>query len=298
VLGYVRLAVGAGERTVGLEDGGGVVELAVGRALEDGAADEDDLVLAGGGGEALRGRSGDGLGQVEGRAIVGPLAEVGPQEQLGQHDEVGAGFRGVGDATQGAVEVVARGAVAAHLDQGEPHGARRHGGLLGVRCRGVRAPLIITSAQSEAIRGGFCLLFECGDPSPLSLVSLPASPFSHRVMQSKRRRIAALEQEPEHSPVRCRAMAKAPDETLKHPILGVLKWDAERNHWLQQHETSPRGRLLDVQIEPGDRERRTLLKRAADLYLWALKNEPRVLRQAVEAYLLELYNDGWREEED
>src|SRR4051794_40088231 len=90
-------------------------------------------------------------------------------------------------------------------------------------------------------------------------------------------------------------MAAEP-ETLTHPVLGVLTWDAKGRHWDARHEL-PDGETLDVQVSPGRHDPYAFLKRAADLFGWALANERRVLHEAVEAYLYDLYQ-GWRQEED
>jgi hypothetical protein len=92
------------------------------------------------------------------------------------------------------------------------------------------------------------------------------------------------------------AMADAA-ETLAHPVLGVLRWEAEYSWWFTQHQL-PGGDWLDVTVEPGDGDRYGFLKRAADLFRWALANERRVLHQAIESELLELYNDVWRQGSD
>ena len=86
-------------------------------------------------------------------------------------------------------------------------------------------------------------------------------------------------------------------ETLTHPVFGVLKWDQQCSYWLGAHEP-PDGEALDVIVQPGDGERRDFLKRAADLFLWALSNERRVRSEAIEAELLDLYNDTWRQGDD
>jgi hypothetical protein len=90
--------------------------------------------------------------------------------------------------------------------------------------------------------------------------------------------------------------AEAMAETLEHPILGVLEWEAEYGYWFTQYQL-PDGEWLDLTVDPGDGDRYGFLKRAADLFLWALKNERRLLREAIEAELLELYNDTWRQDE-
>ena len=84
-------------------------------------------------------------------------------------------------------------------------------------------------------------------------------------------------------------------ETLTHPILGLLTWESSYRCWYAQHE-APGGETLFLQVEPAG-DRYGFLKRAADLFVWALANERRVLREAVAAALLELYNDAWRQGE-
>src|SRR5262249_54699879 len=76
VLGKVRLGVGAEQCPRLVEEGRRVEEAAVRGALEDRPADQDDAVLLRRVGEGLRGRTRDGLGEVEGAAVVGLLAEV------------------------------------------------------------------------------------------------------------------------------------------------------------------------------------------------------------------------------
>jgi hypothetical protein len=91
-------------------------------------------------------------------------------------------------------------------------------------------------------------------------------------------------------------MTKARD-TFEHPVLGRLEWVEKPGHWsglLRQ----PGGWVVALWIAPrGDRH--AFLKRAADLCLWAVANERRILRRAVEAYLLGLYQstDRARDEE-
>ena len=96
VVGDVHLAVDAAERTIGVEDGGGVVVDAQSALFEE-RCNQDDAVLPGGGGEFLSGRAGDGLGQVE-QGVVFALAEVLGLEKLGQADDLRAFGGRVGHA--------------------------------------------------------------------------------------------------------------------------------------------------------------------------------------------------------
>jgi hypothetical protein len=89
-------------------------------------------------------------------------------------------------------------------------------------------------------------------------------------------------------------MAKA-SETLRHPVLGELRWLPDDSHWATQ-VGPPAGGRVDVIVDPGDGGRHAFLEPAAKLFAWALKNERRVLRAALRAELLELYNDTWRRE--
>ena len=82
-----------------------------------------------------------------------------------------------------------------------------------------------------------------------------------------------------------------------HPVFGQLEWQAEFSWWFTQYEL-PDGRAIDVTIDPGDGDRVHFLKRAADLFLWALANERRLLREAIGAYLLELFNESWRQADE
>src|SRR5262245_64886908 len=89
-------------------------------------------------------------------------------------------------------------------------------------------------------------------------------------------------------------MAKA-TETLKHPVLGELRWLPDYAHWFAQLR-QPAGDWLDLIVDPGDGDRHAFLGPAVKLFRWAVKTERRVLRAALRAELLELYNDTWRQE--
>jgi hypothetical protein len=88
-------------------------------------------------------------------------------------------------------------------------------------------------------------------------------------------------------------MAEA-SEHLTHPVLGTLGWLPKYSHWFTQLRL-PSGDWLDVIVDPGDGDRLGFLPRAAELFQWALSNEPRVLAEGMRAELLELYNDTWRQ---
>jgi hypothetical protein len=87
-----------------------------------------------------------------------------------------------------------------------------------------------------------------------------------------------------------------PSEYVTHPVLGALGWLPEFSHWFAQRPL-PSGGQLDVVVVPDD-DRYGFLPRAAGLFRWALANERRVLAEAMQAGLLELYNDTWREADE
>lgn len=84
-----------------------------------------------------------------------------------------------------------------------------------------------------------------------------------------------------------------PPETITHPVFGRLRWEAQYGHWYAQVRDAGGG--FDVTVEPGNGDRLACLDASADLYSRALRAERQLLRTAVDCYLLELYNDGWRE---
>lgn len=91
-------------------------------------------------------------------------------------------------------------------------------------------------------------------------------------------------------------MAKA-SKHLMHPVLGKMAWLPEYSHWFTQLKL-PSGDWLDVIVDPGDGDRLQFLPKAAQLFEWALANERQVLAEAMEAELLELYNDTWRQNDE
>jgi hypothetical protein len=87
-------------------------------------------------------------------------------------------------------------------------------------------------------------------------------------------------------------MAESSDD-LTHPIFGTLRWEPDDGTWFTQvHVTS--GDVIDLLITPYDEDRFAFLTRASELFQWAMVNERRILAQAVEVELLELYNNTWR----
>jgi hypothetical protein len=88
-------------------------------------------------------------------------------------------------------------------------------------------------------------------------------------------------------------MAEA-SEHLTHPVLGTIGWLPEFSHWFTQLPLTSGGQL-DVIVDPSDGDRFEFLPRAAALFQWAMANERRVLADAMQAGLLELYNDTWRQ---
>ena len=91
-------------------------------------------------------------------------------------------------------------------------------------------------------------------------------------------------------------MAEA-SERLTHPVLGTLGWLPQYSHWFTQLRL-PSGEWLDVVVDPGDADRLGFLPRAAELFAWAMANERRVLAEAIQAELLELYNGTWRQADE
>jgi hypothetical protein len=87
-------------------------------------------------------------------------------------------------------------------------------------------------------------------------------------------------------------MANA-SETLTHPILGSLRWMPDDQHWYSQYRL-PSGIVRDVMVEPGDADRHEVIDLAAGLFTWAMENERRILADALQAELLDLYNSVWR----
>ena len=83
-------------------------------------------------------------------------------------------------------------------------------------------------------------------------------------------------------------------EHLTHSVLGTLGWLPEFSHWFTQL-TLPTGGQLDVIVDPGNGDRFEFLPRAAELFQWAMANERRVLAEAMQAELLEMYNETWRQ---
>lgn len=79
-------------------------------------------------------------------------------------------------------------------------------------------------------------------------------------------------------------------EAVTHPVFGELRW--ERSVWFAQVRDA--SWMIDVSVEPGTGDRLACLDQAADLYSRALRAERQLLRTAIDNYLLELFNDGWR----
>jgi hypothetical protein len=91
-------------------------------------------------------------------------------------------------------------------------------------------------------------------------------------------------------------MAEA-SEILEHPVFGSLGWLPDFDHWYTQYRR-PNGHWLDVIVYPDDPDRYAAVEAAARLFPWALKNEQFILQDAMQAELLELYNDIWRGEDE
>ena len=83
-------------------------------------------------------------------------------------------------------------------------------------------------------------------------------------------------------------------ETITHRDFGELRWEQEYSWWFTQLRL-PSGDWLDMIVDPGDGDRFAFLEPAANLFRWALGTEQRILRDAIRAELLELYNDIWQQ---
>lgn len=86
-------------------------------------------------------------------------------------------------------------------------------------------------------------------------------------------------------------------EYRTHPVLGALAWLPKHSHWFAQHRLASGG-MLDVIVSPRREDRHEFLPQAAELFRWAMGNERRLFWEALRAYLLELYNDGWRQDDE
>ena len=86
-------------------------------------------------------------------------------------------------------------------------------------------------------------------------------------------------------------------ETLAHPVFGRLEWRPKESEWFTQYRL-PSGVQLNIHIQPYQRDRHAFIESAAELFRWALANERRMFQEAVQTTLLELYNDGWRQEDE
>src|SRR5262249_50371910 len=115
IIRNVHLAVDAPESTVDVENGGGVVVKPAGTALEDRGHDHD-LVLARHRRQSFRGRTRDGLGQVE-QSVVLALAEILSPKKLRQTDNLGAFLHGFPSFSNRATKVLLGIGRTRHLDQ-------------------------------------------------------------------------------------------------------------------------------------------------------------------------------------
>jgi hypothetical protein len=82
---------------------------------------------------------------------------------------------------------------------------------------------------------------------------------------------------------------------LSHSVFGELRWVPAESRWYNQYRL-PSGSQLDVFVEPCHGDRDTFIERAAELFRWALANERHLFREGLRADVLELYNDGWRQD--
>ena len=117
VVGNMHLAIFAGERSIVLENCGGVVVDAGSTAFEQGS-DDSDMLFFRDAAKFFRRGAGNGLGEIEERVIF-PLTKILGAKQLGQADDIGAGAGSFANPVGGFVEVGVRVGGAGHLHQGD-----------------------------------------------------------------------------------------------------------------------------------------------------------------------------------
>jgi len=83
---------------------------------------------------------------------------------------------------------------------------------------------------------------------------------------------------------------------LTHPVFGELRWEAEHSRWFTQL-LLPSGEWLDVVVDPDNEDPVSFVEHAAQLLSRAIDAERRILADAVQSKLLDLY-DHWRQEGD
>lgn len=89
----------------------------------------------------------------------------------------------------------------------------------------------------------------------------------------------------------------ATPESLIHPLLGHLVWVSEESLWVA-HYHIPSGNQLTVYFNPHRTDRYAFIEPATELFRWAFDNERDVLYEAISAYLLNLYNEEWRQDDE
>jgi hypothetical protein len=83
---------------------------------------------------------------------------------------------------------------------------------------------------------------------------------------------------------------------LLHPVFGPLRWDVPYSWWVGGIEDSD-GSIIELVLDPGDDERYNFLAGAAALFMRLEDAKERILRQAVDSKVFELY-ETWRNERE
>jgi hypothetical protein len=79
---------------------------------------------------------------------------------------------------------------------------------------------------------------------------------------------------------------------INHPVFGEIVWELPRECWFLQVPI-PAGGIVDVSIKPHDQDPLLILDIAAETFQGVLRDERRILRDAIREELLELYNGTW-----
>jgi uncharacterized protein (TIGR03067 family) len=82
---------------------------------------------------------------------------------------------------------------------------------------------------------------------------------------------------------------------IKDAVLGQLTWDDNFDWWAAQVELKP-GLIIDVHVEPGNRDDETAVATGREFVRWLQQHELAARRFAA-AQLLDTHNDAWNEGE-
>lgn len=86
-------------------------------------------------------------------------------------------------------------------------------------------------------------------------------------------------------------------EVLGNATFGQLEWDARMSRWMTTCRL-PTGASLEVHITPYQTDRHAFVAIAEEMFRWAIDHERAMLSTAIRSYLLDLYNEGWKQEDE